>query len=79
MAKININNFKNYGSATVGERGQVVIPNEIRKAMKIKSGDKFFVFSRLNKVIVFIKPEHFDTIINEMIKTLKGLKETRNK
>jgi len=34
------------GSATVGERGQVVIPAGVRKSFKIKAGDKFIVFAK---------------------------------
>ncbi|MDR0499913.1 MAG: AbrB/MazE/SpoVT family DNA-binding domain-containing protein [Coriobacteriales bacterium] len=33
-----------YGTTTVGERGQVVIPAEAREALKIHKGDKFIVF-----------------------------------
>ncbi|MCX6746236.1 MAG: AbrB/MazE/SpoVT family DNA-binding domain-containing protein [Candidatus Parcubacteria bacterium] len=77
MAQKNVSSLKNYGSTTVGERGQVVIPKEIRKEMKIRAGDKFFVFSRLNKVIVFLKAENFDTIISEMTKTLENLKRVK--
>ena len=33
-----------YGSVTVGERGQVVIPADARKQFKIKPGDKLLVF-----------------------------------
>ena len=33
-----------YGSATLGERGQVVIPAEARKDCNIHPGDKLLVF-----------------------------------
>lgn len=33
-----------YGSATIGERGQIVIPAEARKECEIHSGDKLLVF-----------------------------------
>ncbi|MDH7571021.1 MAG: AbrB/MazE/SpoVT family DNA-binding domain-containing protein [Armatimonadota bacterium] len=32
------------GTVTVGERGQVVIPAEVRKQFGIESGDKLLVF-----------------------------------
>jgi AbrB family looped-hinge helix DNA binding protein len=35
---------KFYGSITVSERGQVVIPVEARKDFDIKTGDKLLVF-----------------------------------
>ncbi len=34
-----------FGSVTVGERGQVVIPAEARKRYKIETGDKLLVLS----------------------------------
>lgn len=32
-----------YGSVTVGERGQIVIPSEARSAMGIQQGDKLLI------------------------------------
>lgn len=34
------------GATTVGERGQIVIPADARKALDIHSGDKLLIFSR---------------------------------
>ena len=33
-----------YGSATIGERGQIVVPAEARKECDIHAGDKLLVF-----------------------------------
>lgn len=66
--------FKQYGMTTMGERGQVVIPKEIRKKLNIKAGDQFLVFCHDNAVIGFIKPQEFDTIIERHISRLKTLK-----
>ena len=35
--------FKFFGSTTVGERGQIVLPVELRKKLKISPGDKLLV------------------------------------
>lgn len=35
-----------YGSTTLGEKGQVVIPMEARKAMRLKKGEKLLVFGK---------------------------------
>lgn len=35
----------------LGERGQVVIPQEFRKSMGLKTGDKLFVMERANTLI----------------------------
>jgi AbrB family looped-hinge helix DNA binding protein len=44
-----------YGSATVGAKGQIVIPAEARSAMQIKEGDKVVVVRgpREGSIIVF--------------------------
>lgn len=34
---------KFYGSTTVGEKGQVVLPADLRRDLKVKSGDKLAV------------------------------------
>jgi len=35
--------MKCYGAATVGERGQVALPAELREKLKIKAGEKLLV------------------------------------
>ena len=37
-----------WGSATVGERGQVVIPADARQELDIKPGDKLLIFSGMH-------------------------------
>ena len=47
MSKLNDKDFSLkdhfYGAATVGERGQIVIPVEARKKYNIESGDKILI------------------------------------
>jgi AbrB family looped-hinge helix DNA binding protein len=38
---------KFYGSVTVSERGQIVIPADARKDFNIKTGDKLLIFGDL--------------------------------
>ena len=47
---------KTYGTATLGERGQLVIPAELRKELKIKSGDQLMVFAKLDKKVISLMP-----------------------
>jgi AbrB family looped-hinge helix DNA binding protein len=47
---------KTYGAVTVGERGQLVIPAALRKALKINSGDQLMVFSKLDKKVISLMP-----------------------
>ena len=46
-----------YGSATVGERGQMVIPAEARRALDIDDGEKMVVFGRDKGRLVLVKAE----------------------
>lgn len=37
-----------FGSATVGERGQIVIPADAREKFDIRQGDKLMIFSSMH-------------------------------
>lgn len=56
---------KFYGSVTVSERGQVVVPAEARRDFKIKVGDKLLVFGDLEQGLGFVT-------FAIMQKTMKG-------
>jgi AbrB family looped-hinge helix DNA binding protein len=45
---------KFYGSVTVSERGQIVIPAEARKDFEIKGGDKLLVLGDLQQGIAIV-------------------------
>lgn len=40
------------GTTVMGERGQVVVPKEIRDRLKFKSGDSFIVIEHFGKIIL---------------------------
>jgi len=61
MVKFNMP--KMFGAVTVGERGQVVIPAEVRKLFKIKSGDKLIVIAKPEGPIGFIPEEQFNQFL----------------
>jgi AbrB family looped-hinge helix DNA binding protein len=46
-----------YGSAKVGERGQIVIPKKAREEYNIKPGDSLIVFGDNKKVIKIMKAD----------------------
>ncbi len=41
-----------HGRTTMGERGQIVIPQNIRTALKLKHGDPLVVIAKCGKIIV---------------------------
>lgn len=65
---------KVYGAVTVGERGQVVIPAEIRKSFKIKPGDKLFVLAKPD-MIGLIPAEEFNRFLNHVSEILAKFKK----
>jgi len=44
-----------YGTTTLGERGQVVVPAEARTALKLKAGEKLLVFGMGNSMLAIVK------------------------
>jgi AbrB family looped-hinge helix DNA binding protein len=66
---------KMYGAVTVGERGQVVIPAEMRKSFRIKTGDKLIVFAKPGGPIGFIPAEQFGRFLEEATTMLTKIKQ----
>jgi AbrB family looped-hinge helix DNA binding protein len=65
---------KVYGAVTVGERGQLVIPAQLRKAFRIKSGDQLMVFAKLDKkVINLMTAEDFGRFLEQAEKIISKL------
>ena len=46
-----------FGTAKVGDRGQIVIPKEARELFQIKPGDTLLVLGEENKGIIISRPE----------------------
>ncbi len=63
-----------YGSATVGERGQMVIPAEARAALGIKPGDKLLLMRHpMKDGLVVCKFEALQGFLDEMQASLSKL------
>ena len=70
-----------FGSTTVGEPGQIVLPIELRKKMQINAGDKLIVVgmhipegSGTGHIMLF-KAEFLNEIIEQMETGQKVIKE----
>lgn len=67
------------GATTVGERGQVVIPADARKAYGIEIGDKLLVFSRHRHAgLLLVKAELVNQLVSDALAEatqLEGLLE----
>jgi AbrB family looped-hinge helix DNA binding protein len=71
---------KAYGSVTVGERGQIVIPSQLRKALNIKSTDQLMVFAHLDKKVVSLMPgKDFSHFLDKAAKIISRLESRVHK
>lgn len=66
---------KVYGTVTVGERGQIVIPAGLRKSFKIAAGDKLFVLSKSEEFISLIPSDQFDEFLGHMTDMISKFKK----
>ena len=65
-----------YGSATVGERGQIALPANLRRGLNIKAGDKILIFGKKEwKKWGFMaaKAEVLEKLIQEIEKEIRKL------
>lgn len=72
-----------FGSATVGERGQIVIPSEARKRYSIQPGDKVLVIGHPNASGLWIckidaMREVFSSMLSEIEKIESKISEEPN-
>ena len=70
---------KLYGTATVGTKGQVVIPSDARDAIGIKPGDRLYVVgSSQKKFVGFIKEEQLRQLIEHITDNVEEYKAALN-
>lgn len=67
---------KFYGSTTVGERGQVVIPAEARRDLQITPATKLLVFGSHNGGgLIFTKAESVTDFLDKAMSMLKRFED----
>ena len=72
--------MKFWGSATVGSKGQVVIPAEAREELNIKEGDKLVVMGPPTKNgVMFIKAESIEAMMEHVQKNLIDMHQSVKK
>ena len=65
-----------FGTVTVGERGQVVIPAEARKAFGIETGDKLLVFAHHEHGVSLVKIDAVQRFVDVLRETIERAGET---
>ena len=74
-----MHNKKLYGTATVGTKGQVVIPADAREEFNIKTGDRLYVVgSQEHKWIGFITEDQLRQIIDRVTSDVENYKNLIN-
>ena len=64
-----------YGSTTVGERGQIVLPVKLREDLKIKKGDKLLVIlNPQGSRISLINPDTMSELLDMMSENINQMK-----
>lgn len=63
-----------YGTATVGEKGQIVIPHEARKDMNIQKGEKLLVMKAHDGMIALATMDEMGEVIEEINRTFEEIK-----
>lgn len=73
---------KLYGTATVGTKGQIVIPATAREELGINSTDRLYVVGSPEKGVIMLlkedKLEHFIEQMNLQVETFKAIKESKS-
>jgi AbrB family looped-hinge helix DNA binding protein len=65
-----------FGSATVGERGQVVLPIELRKKMQLNTGDKLIAMGTMgDDMIILLKADFLTQILGKIEKEQNELRK----
>jgi len=75
MTQKHKNSEQFYGTTTLGEKGQVVIPVEARKAMDIKKGDKLLVFGMGCDMLAFSKLSKVEQFASHLAGRLDAIRE----
>lgn len=55
-----------FGTAKVGERGQIVIPKEARELFNIKPGDTLLILGEEETGLIVSRPEVLSDIANQL-------------
>jgi AbrB family looped-hinge helix DNA binding protein len=75
-----MDSFKFYGSATIGTKGQIVIPVEAREALGFKEGDKVIAINApFGEGLLILKSEIFENMIGNMQSKLSIVTESIKK
>ncbi len=65
------NSKRVFGTARVGDRGQIVIPKEARELFNIRPGDTLLILGEPDTGLVVSRPEVLNNLANEILNKAK--------
>ena len=60
-----------FGTAKVGDRGQIVIPKEAREFFGIEPGDTLLILGKSETGLIVSKPETLNNLADEIFQTIE--------
>ena len=66
------NNRRVFGTAKVGDRGQIVIPKEARELFNIRPGDTLLILGEEDTGLIVSRPEVLSNLANQILNTVKN-------
>ena len=66
------NNQRVFGTAKVGDRGQIVIPKEARELFGIKPGDTLLILGEADTGLIVSRPEVLNDLAQHILNTVKN-------
>lgn len=60
-----------FGTAKVGDRGQIVIPKEARELFHIRPGDTLLILGEEETGLIVSRPEVLSDIANQIFETVR--------
>ena len=64
-----------FGTAKVGDRGQIVIPKEARELLNIRPGDTLLILGEEDTGLVVSRPEVLSDLANKLFDTARNEEE----
>lgn len=61
-----------FGTAKVGDRGQIVIPKEARELFGIKPGDTLLILGESETGLIVSRPEILNDLANQILNNVKN-------
>ena len=60
-----------FGTAKVGDRGQIVIPKEAREFFGIEPGDTLLILGKAQTGLIVTKPETLNDLANQIFQSVE--------